>query len=108
MKVSERTNPVGYQTALVRAALRARIDHTASDADLDQAATEAGLRPAAFTRTREIVREALEAPVDFMEDFNQDIAEALVGAAEEGRPLVVIDAFGRRFVMEPHPVKEPA
>ncbi|MFC7831084.1 hypothetical protein [Streptomyces sp. NPDC057375] len=48
MKISELSDPVGYQAALVRASLHASIDHTASDDDLDDAATEAGLRPAAF------------------------------------------------------------
>jgi hypothetical protein len=108
VKISERSNPVGYQTALVRAALRADIDHTASDADLDQAATEAGLRPAALERTREAVRDALESPVDFAEDCSQDVTFAVFNAADEGRPLVVIGADGRRFVMEPHPVPESA
>ncbi|MFI5688417.1 hypothetical protein [Streptomyces sp. NPDC051636] len=108
VKISERSNPVGYQAALVRAALRAGIDHTASDADLDQAATEAGLRPAALEQTREVVRSALESPVDFAEDCNQDVTFAVFNAAGEGRPLVVIGADGRSVVMEPHPVEESA
>lgn len=108
MKISERSNPVGYQTALVRAALRAGIDHTASDTDLDQAATEAGLRPAALAQTREVVRGVLESPIDFAEDCSQDVTFAVFNAADEGRPLVVVGADGRQFVMEPHPVKESA
>ncbi|WP_331736805.1 hypothetical protein OG426_55410 (plasmid) [Streptomyces canus] len=106
MKISERSNPVGYQTALVRAALRAGIDHTASDVDLDQAATEAGLRPTALKETREAVRAALESPIDFIGDCSQDVTFAVFNAADEGRPLVVISADGRRVVMEPHPVNE--
>jgi hypothetical protein len=108
VKISERSNPLGYQVALVRAALRAGIDHTASDADLDQAATEAGLRPTALEQTRETVRDALESPVDFTDDCNQDVAFALFNAADEGRPLVVIGADGRSVVMEPRPVEESA
>lgn len=108
MKISERTNAVGYQAALVRAALSAGVDHDASDADLDRVATEAGLRPAALSGTREAVRSALEAPVDFAEDGNQDVAFALFNAADEGRPLVVIGADGRRVVMEPHPLEASA
>lgn len=108
MKISERSNPVGYQAALVRAALRAGIDHTASDDDLDDAATEAGLRPAALEQTREVVRGVLESPVDFVDDCNQDVAFAVFNAADEGRPLVVVGADGRRVVMEPHPIEESA
>ncbi|MEU0390046.1 hypothetical protein [Streptomyces chartreusis] len=108
MKISERSNPVGYQAALVRAALRAGIDHTASDADLDQAATEAGLRPAALEQTREVVQGALESLVDFAEDCNQDVTFAVFNAADEGHPLVVIGADGRSVVMEPHSVEESA
>jgi hypothetical protein len=37
VKISERSNPVGYQTALVRAALRAGIDHTADADPVDDA-----------------------------------------------------------------------
>ncbi|MEU0947529.1 hypothetical protein ABZ379_33245 [Streptomyces canus] len=67
MKISERSNPVGYQAALVSAALRSGVAHDAPDADLDQAATTAGLRPPALTESREAVRYALECPVDFMD-----------------------------------------
>ncbi|MGX1025414.1 hypothetical protein RKD37_000147 [Streptomyces ambofaciens] len=108
MKISERSNPVGYQAALVRASLHAGIDHTASDDDLDDAATKAGLRPAALEQTREIVRGALESPVDFVDDCNQDVAFAVFNAAAEGRPLVVVGTDGSRVVMEPHAVEESA
>ncbi|MER6187748.1 hypothetical protein [Streptomyces sp. NPDC001652] len=108
MKISERSNPARYQAALVQAALRSGVGHDASDADLDQAATAAGLRAPALTGSREAVRYALECPVDFMgDDSNQDIAQALFDAAIERRPLVVLDQRGRPVVMLPQPVEEP-
>lgn len=108
-KTSERSNPAVYRAALVSAALRAGVDHGASDTDLDRAASEAGLRPPALARTREVVRFALECPVDFMgDDANQDIAQAVFDAANEGTPLVVIASGGRRVVMVPQPVEESA
>ncbi|MGW4784894.1 hypothetical protein [Streptomyces sp. NPDC004230] len=108
MRISERSNPVGYQVALVRAALRAGVTHEASDADLDQAAAAAGLRPAVQEQSRTAVRAALESPVDFADTCNQDVAFAVFNAVDESCPLVVIDALGRRFVLEPHPAEEPA
>ncbi|WP_189786724.1 hypothetical protein [Streptomyces capitiformicae] len=107
MKISERSNPARYQGALVSAALSSGVGHDAPDADLDQAATTAGLRPPALAASREAVRYALECPVDFMgDDSNQDIAQAVFDAASERRPLVVLDHRGRPVVMVPQPVEE--
>ncbi|OEV11326.1 hypothetical protein [Streptomyces nanshensis] len=106
-KVSERANPARYQAALIRAALRAGLADDVSEAALDQAATEAGLRPAKYASTRDAVRYAIENPVSFADDCNQDIAFAVFDAAETGRSLVVVDARGERSVMTPEPVEDP-
>jgi hypothetical protein len=109
VKISERSNPTRYQGALVSAALSSGVGHDASDADLDQAATTAGLRPPTLAASREAVQFALECPVDFMgDDSNQDIAQAVFDAANELRPLVVLDHRGRPVVMVPQPVEESA
>ncbi|WP_316782937.1 hypothetical protein [Streptomyces sasae] len=105
MRFSERSNPVAYQATLAHSALRAGVNHTASDADLDQAAIEAGLRPAARDQTREAVRDALESPVDFADTSAKDASFALFNTADTGRPLLVVGADGRRFVLEPYPVE---
>jgi len=107
-KISERAFPARYRAALVRAALRAGVTSGASDLELDRAAIEAGLRPPALAETREAARYALDNPVDFMDDSNQDIAQSLFDSASDGRPLVVRDARRRLVVMEPQPVEESA
>ncbi|MFG3517600.1 hypothetical protein [Streptomyces bobili] len=114
MKISERGNPARYRAALVSAALNSGVGHDASDADLDQAATGAGLRPPALTASREAVRVALQCPVDFMDVTDSpdavvggnDIGQAVFDAASELRPLVVLDHRGRPVVMVPQPVEE--
>lgn len=116
MKISERSNPVRYQAALVSAALRSGVAHDMPDADLDQAAIAAGLRPPALAELREAVRYALECPVDFMDVTDSpdavvggnDIGQAVFDAATERRPLVVFDGDGRPVVMVPQPVEESA
>jgi hypothetical protein len=116
VKISERSNPARYQAALVGAALRSGVGHDASDADLDQAASTAGLRPPALAESREAVRGALQCPVDFMDVTDSpdavvggnDIGQAVFDAASERRPLVVFDGDGRPVVMVPQPVEESA
>ncbi|MFI6658141.1 hypothetical protein ACIBL8_21760 [Streptomyces sp. NPDC050523] len=108
MKISERSNPVGYQAALVRALLRAGLDHNADDATLDDVATATGLRPPTQVETRESVRTALESPLNLIEDSNQDAWHAIAFALEDRRVLVVVGADGHRTVMVPQPVSEPA
>src|SRR4051812_42080307 len=116
MQVSEGSNPAHYQAALVSAALSSGGGHDPSDADLDQAATTAGLRPPALAASREAVRAALQCPVDFMDVTDSpdavvggnDIGQAVFDAASELRPLVVLDHRGRPVVMVPQAVEGPA
>ncbi len=108
MKISERSNPVGYQAALVRAVLRAGLDHDVDDAALDEVATTTGLRPPIQVKTREGVRAALESPLNLIEDSNQDAWHAIAFALEDRRVLVVVGTDGRRTVMVPQPVGESA
>lgn len=115
-RITERTQPAAYEAALVRGVLRTGAHHDIPDSDLDRIAREAGLRPPALPATRAAVRLALESPVDFFGSDpspeavtgSQDIAQAVVDAANDGHPLVVITTDGRRIVMVPQPVEEPA
>ncbi|MFJ4931615.1 hypothetical protein [Streptomyces sp. NPDC088736] len=108
-RISERTQPAAYQAALVHSVLNTGTHRDLTDSDLDQAALAAGLRPPSQPGTRDAVRTALACPVDFLcldsnpeaLTDNQDIAQAVFDAADEGHPLVVIAADGRRIVMVP-------
>ena len=104
--ISERTDNIHYQAALVQAVLRGGVDLQVGEADLDRIAAAAGLRPPARTETREAVLAAIEAPVDFMDTCSQDATQALFDAAAEHRVLVVVGAQGNRTVMVPQQVQE--
>jgi hypothetical protein len=60
----------------------------------------------ARAQTREAVRAAIEAPVDFTGTCSQDATQALFDAATEDRVLVVVGARGHRTVMVPEQVQE--
>ncbi|MEV6532806.1 hypothetical protein AB0M86_24995 [Streptomyces sp. NPDC051639] len=113
-RITERTQPAAYQAALVRSVLSTGAQRDLTDSDLDQAALAAGLRPPSQPGTRDAVRAVLECPVDFLcldpspeaLTGNQDIAQAVFDAADEGHPLIVIAADGRRIVMVPQQVED--
>ncbi|MFD0287704.1 hypothetical protein [Streptomyces lutosisoli] len=107
-RISERNDPARYRAALVREGVSRGFAADTQDSDLNDLAIVAGLRPPALPETREAVLFALECPVSFMDDGNQTIAEAVFDSVAKGRPLVVIDSHGHRFVMEPQPVQGPA
>ncbi|MET8411123.1 hypothetical protein ABZV34_23980 [Streptomyces sp. NPDC005195] len=115
-RITERTQPAAYQAALVHAVLNAGLE-AASDSDLDRLARAAGLRPPVQPETRDGVRMAVECPVDFLGlapsspdavTSSQDIAQTVFDAANEGHPLVVIDADGRPIVLVPQPTSDTA
>lgn len=90
---------------IVTAALAAGLDDDITDDQMDAIADDAGVRRPGGQETREAVRHALMPPFDD-NDCNQDLAEAVLDAANDGKPFRYRTHTGRTILLLPFPASE--
>jgi hypothetical protein len=106
LPISEYEEPARYRATLAREAHRRGYGPDLTDADLDHLADVAEQSRPFLPETREAVRLALR-PVRW-EDGGQQIASAVFDALAQSYPLMVVDERGRRFLLAPIPLEDPA
>lgn len=91
---------------LITAARTAHYDDHITDDELDLVADSAGVRRPGGDDTRNAVRAGLSEPLTDADSCNQDIAQAVLDAAYDGRPFQFLTHEGRRVLLVALPLSD--